>query len=153
MDHKQFDYQGAIDQLREQFKLDFAAVALVQSAEERFVLTWQFASGNINERYKRIVLQSGKGIAGIVFKTGKPELIQDVQADIDAHELFNYPIIVAERLVSLGAVPLWSNRRVTGVVLAGFRDNKRLTTSMFEVLQEAIIEQFGPIYDKEMANH
>ncbi len=64
-----FHYQEEIDKLRERFRFDFVSLAWVQLAEDRFVLTWQYASGNLNERYKRIVLHSGKGIAGIVFKT------------------------------------------------------------------------------------
>ena len=112
-----FDYQSEMDKLRARFQFDFVSMALVRPAEDRFVLTWQYASGNINERYKRIVLHSGKGIAGMVFKTGKPMLIQNVNADIESRDLYNYPIIVAEQLKSLGAVPLWEGSRVKGFCL------------------------------------
>jgi len=144
-----FNYQKEIDNLRTRFGLDFVSVALVQPAEDRFVLTWQFASGNINNRYKRIVLQSGKGIAGVVFKTGKPLLIKSVDKDIGNRDLFNYPIIVAERLQSLGALPLWSYNRVMGVLLIGFRQENSLTEVLFNTIQEDIGPEFGTLYAKE----
>ncbi|PAE14536.1 GAF domain-containing protein, partial [Virgibacillus sp. 7505] len=80
--------------IRKRWKFDFVSLALVQPAEDRFVLTWQYVSGNMNDRYKRIVLHSGKGVAGIVFKTGKAILLQNVNSDIGTRDLFNYPIIV-----------------------------------------------------------
>ena len=61
------------------FGFDFVALALVQSAEHRFELKWEYATGNQSNRYKRIVLQTGKGVAGHVFKTGKPFLVEDVE--------------------------------------------------------------------------
>lgn len=138
-----FHYQEEIDRLRDRFRFDFVSLALVQPAEDRFVLTWQYASGNLNERYKRIVLHSGKGIAGIVFKTGKPMLIQNVAADLSSKDLFNYPIIVAERLKSLGALPLWEEKRVVGVLLAGFRTEYRLDEASFELFQRGLGTEFG----------
>lgn len=147
-----FHYQEEIDKLRERFRFDFVSLAWVQPAEDRFVLTWQYASGNLNERYKRIVLHSGKGIAGIVFKTGKPMLIQNVAADLNSRDLFNYPIIVAEQLKSLGAVPLWEGKRVVGVLLAGYRTEDRLDESSFELFQQGLETEFGAFRVKEGAH-
>lgn len=146
-----FHYQEEIDKLRDRFQFDFVSMALVQPAEDRFVLTWQYASGNINDRYKRIVLHSGKGIAGIVFKTGKPMLIQNVNADIESRDLFNYPIIVAEQLKSLGAVPLWDGTRVMGVLLVGYRAENRLNKASFDIFQEGLGTAFGAFYAKEVS--
>ncbi|WP_136603627.1 GAF domain-containing protein [Paenibacillus dokdonensis] len=146
-----FHYQEEIDGLRDRFQFDFVSMALVQPAEDRFVLTWQFASGNINDRYKRIVLHSGKGIAGIVFKTGKPMLIQNVNTDIESRDLFNYPIIVAEQLKSLGAVPLWDGTRVMGVLLVGYRAENRLNKASFDIFQEGLGTAFGAFCAKEVS--
>lgn len=145
-----YHYQEEIDKLRDRFQFDFVSMALVQPAEDRFVLTWQYASGNINERYKRIVLHSGKGIAGMVFKTGKPMLIQNVSADIESKDLFNYPIIVAEQLKSLGAIPLWEGCRVKGVLLVGYRNENRLDQAAFERFQEGLGMEFGAFHAKEV---
>ncbi|WP_374954625.1 GAF domain-containing protein [Paenibacillus sp. AR247] len=138
-----YQYQAEIEKLRDRFQFDFVSLALVQPAEDRFVLTWQYASGNMNDRYKRIVLHSGKGIAGIVFKTGKPMLIQNVNTDIESRDLFNYPIIVAEQLKSLGAIPLWEAARVQGVLLVGYRVENRLTQAAFDQFQEGLGKEFG----------
>ncbi|MFD3260491.1 GAF domain-containing protein [Paenibacillus lentus] len=145
-----FDYQLAIDTLRERFDFDFVSIALVQSAANQFVLTWQYASGNLNQRYKRIVLHSGKGIAGIVFKTGKPMLIQNIEAELDPGDLFNYPIIVAEQLKTVCAIPLWKDSRVTGVLLVGFREENRLTSSLLDDFRQHLDPSFGPFFTREL---
>ena len=47
-------------------------------------------------------------------------------------DLFNYPIIVAERLTSFGAIPLYKYNRVKGVLLVAFREDKVLTRRNFQ---------------------
>ena len=76
------DYQTLIDELRAQSAIDLIALAFVQTSQLDYVLKWQYASGNINNRYKRVVLQSGKGIAGLVYKSGKPMYIKDITDNI-----------------------------------------------------------------------
>ncbi len=143
-------YQSKIDQIREQLGYDFVSLAFAQSANDGFVLTWQFASGNLNNRYKRIVLQSGRGIAGIVFKTGKPMLVSNVKEELSPQDLFNdYPIIISERLNSLGAIPLYQLDRVEGVLLAGFREGKTVTSENFRHLYDSLKGQFGDFRVKE----
>lgn len=149
-DEPVFDFQQAIDALRERFHFDLVSIALVQSAADQFVLTWQYASGNLNERYKRIVLHSGKGVAGRVFKTGKPVLIQNVAEELDPSDLFNYPIIAAEQLLSVGAVPLWKDSRVAGVLLAGYRQENRITAPLLQAFKQEIEPSFGPFLTQEL---
>lgn len=149
-DETNFDFQLAIDSLRERFDFDFVSIALVQSAANQFVLTWQYASGNLNQRYKRIVLHSGKGIAGIVFKTGKPMLIQNIEAELDPGDLFNYPIIVAEQLKTVCAIPLWKDGRVAGVLLVGFREENRLIPSLLDDFRQYLDPSFGPFFTREL---
>ncbi|MNI19039.1 GAF domain protein [compost metagenome] len=149
-DEVNFEFQQAIDSLREEFDFDFVSIALVQSAADQFVLTWQYVSGNLNNRYKRIVLHSGKGVAGRVFKTGKPMLIPNVKSELEPNDLFNYPIIVSEQLQSVCAVPLWKDGRVVGVLMVGFRGEDRLTESLVHKFQRAIDPSFGPYYTREL---
>lgn len=149
-DQPRFDYQMEIDKIRNQFHFDFVSLTFVEHEIDPTVLTWQFASGNLNNRYKRIVLLSGKGVAGIVYKTGKPMFIQNVQAEIPKEDWIKYPIVVAEKLQSLGAVPLWSNNRVLGVLLVGFRQAGGLSEGLFNEFQSSINNGFGPFYAKEM---
>lgn len=145
-----FDFQKEIGQLKEQFGFDYVALALVQSSERRFELKWTFMAGNRSERYRRIKLQSGKGVAGLVFKTGKPMYIGDAESELKEMDLFNYPIVVAEGLKSFGAIPLYKYNRVLGVLLVGYRTEMGLTPMQFEAFKQRIGPRFGPFYNKEM---
>lgn len=146
---KVFNYQQEIEQLKAHFGFDFVAVALVQSADRHFELKWEYAAGNQSNRYRRIVLQTGKGVAGHVFKTGKPFLVRDVEVLLDKKDLFNYPIVVSEGLKSFGAIPLYKYNRVKGVLLVGYRAGKSLTSQEFENFKQVIGPRFGPFYNGE----
>lgn len=149
-DKKTFDYQMKIAHLKEHFEFDFVALALVQSAELRYELKWEYAVGNRSNRFKRIVLQSGKGIAGNVFKSGKPMFVADVAKDLGEEDLFNYPIIVAEGLSSFGAIPLYKYNRVKGVLICAYRDEPNITEELFQKVKTYVGPRFGPFYNKEM---
>ncbi|CAM4179149.1 GAF domain-containing protein [Paenibacillus macerans] len=144
------DYQFKIDQLREQAGYDFAALAFAQTAVNDYVITWQFASGNLNERYKRIVLQSGKGIAGIVFKTGIPILVTSVREQLNPKELINYPIVMSEKLTGLAAIPLYLADRVEGVLLIGCRGGQTMPQDTLQALYGALHGRFGDFAVKEL---
>lgn len=145
-----FDVQNEIEQLKELFGFDYVAMALVQSPERRFELKWTFVTGNRSERYRRLKLQSGKGVAGLVFKTGKPMYVSDAELELKETDLFNYPIVVAEGLKSFGAIPLYKYNRVKGVLLVGYRKKSGLTPLQFEKFKQQIGPRFGPFYNKEM---
>ena len=145
-----FNFQDEIEQIRRAFGFDLVALALVQPAEQRFTSRWEYITGNKSNRYKRIILQTGKGVAGVVLKTGKPLLISDVRSMLDEGDLYNYPIVVAESLTSFGAIPLYKYNRVKGVLLAAFREDKVLTDEVFNEFKETVGSRFGPYYNKEM---
>lgn len=146
----QAKYQAEVNQLKERYQFDLVSLALTQSVEDQFVLKWKYAAGNLNDRYKRITLYSGKGIAGIVFKTGKSLVIENIQKEIHGKDLFNYPIVMSESLQSIGAIPLWDNHRVEGVLLVGYRNNQVITTSLIEQIQSEIVDIFSPFTGREM---
>ena len=150
---KKLSYQHKLDQLKEHFGFDFVGLALVQPAESHYSLNWEYSIGNIRNRYNKITLQSGKGVAGIVFKTGKPMLVEEVEELYGESNLFSYPIVVAENIKSFGAIPLYKYNRVKGVLLAGYRGEKRMTCEDFERLKIEIGPRFGPFYNKEMVKH
>lgn len=145
-----FDFQLEIEQIRKVFDFDLVALALVDPAEKRFTSKWEYVTGNKSNRYKRIILQTGKGVAGAVLKTGKPLLMSDVTSLISTGDLYNYPIIIAEKLTSFGAIPLYKYNRVKGVLLVAFRDDKVLTEEVFKEFKENVGPRFGPYYNKEM---
>ena len=146
-----YNFQLEIEQIRMDFDFDFVALALIHPAEQRFTSRWEYVTGNRSDRYKRIILQSGKGVAGVVFKTGKPILVSDVKGMLDEGDFYNYPIVVAESLTSFGAIPLfYKYNRVKGVLLVAFREGKVLTEEVFKEFKEAVGSRFGPYYNKEM---
>ncbi|MDO3412349.1 GAF domain-containing protein [Saccharibacillus sp. CPCC 101409] len=144
------NYQRELDGIRETFGYDFIALALVEPAEHQYVIKWKYAAGNRNERFRRIVLKSGKGIAGIVFKTGKPVFIPSVRDYVGADSLFNYPIVQSEKLESLGAVPIWNEARVAGVLLGGFRQEGRMTPELMYSLNRAARQGMGELDGREV---
>ncbi|KIX91777.1 NreA [Staphylococcus microti] len=126
IDFSQHDYQNELDRLRLRYQFDFAGIALPTEDHVGTKIKWRYVSGNLNERYQRIELRYGRGVAGNVMKTGKPMIITDANEQQIQSALFNYPILISEQLTSMIAIPLWHNHRVKGVLLFGQRDNTPL---------------------------
>jgi nitrogen regulatory protein A len=145
-----FNFQHELELIKEQFDFDLVALALIQSVKINCEIRWIFSIGNKTERFRKTVLQSGKGIAGQVFKSGKSMLFEDVEVAIEQADLFNYPIVVAEELKSFGAIPLYKYNRVEGVLLVGYRESGKLTSEKFVEFKKFVGAEFGPFYDKEM---
>ncbi|MBB4823006.1 nitrogen regulatory protein A [Sporosarcina luteola] len=150
MKQEVFNIQQEIERIKEEFDFDYVGVALVQSPDRRFELRWKHVTGNQSDRHRRISLQSGKGIAGLVFKTGKPMFVADADEELGREDLYNYPIVVAEGLKSFGAIPLYKYNRVKGVLLVGYRTEEKLTVEVFQEFRKRIGLEFGPFYSKEM---
>ncbi|WP_153733259.1 GAF domain-containing protein [Sporosarcina obsidiansis] len=144
-----FNFQLAIEQLKETLRVDFIGLALVDFSKHHYELKWRFVAGNLSLRYRKIVLNSGKGIAGLVFKTGKPMLVEDAEERLGEKDLYNYPVVVFEKLKSFGAIPLFRDDHVQGVLLIGYREPKKLTVESFEQFKQAVGPQFGPFHHKE----
>ncbi|MDQ0427224.1 nitrogen regulatory protein A [Planomicrobium stackebrandtii] len=144
------EYQLQIEKFREALGCDIMALALVQPAENLYVLKWQYISGNISERIKKVVLQSGKGIAGGVFKSGKPLMVPNVSEFASKDDLFNYPILRLEKLQSVGATPLWHSGRVVGVLLGGYRESNLMTTEKLQLLISMSKSGLGKLDGKEL---
>ncbi len=147
---QKFNFEQALKKVKDHFEFDLVALALVQPAKFRFVLKWEYILGNKSSRYRRIILQTGKGIAGNVFKTGKPMRMSDVESELSKKDFHNYPIIVSEALTSFGAIPLFKEGRVKGVLLVAFRDERIVTAELFEEFKQAIGSSFGPYIKEEM---
>lgn len=145
-----FNYEQEMERIKSQCGFDFIALALMQPAEQNFEIKWTYALGNRSNRYRRIVLQTGKGVAGNVFKTGKPLLVTSVEEELSEYNLFNFPIVRAESLTSFGAIPLYKSNRVYGVLLVAFRGDQRITPEYFAEFREVIGPKFGQYYKEEM---
>ena len=144
------EYQLQIEEIRNSLSCDIIALALVEPAENLHVLKWKYISGNVSERITKVVLQSGKGIAGGVFKSGKPLLLSDVSQFAAKGDLFNYPILKLESLKSVGATPLWHSGRVVGVLLGGFREPHLMTPEILQMLISMSKSGIGKLDGKEL---
>lgn len=96
-------------------------VALAIQNETGPDVRWHYASGNLNDKYKRITVRFGKGIAGKVISSGSAMMMTDFPNGIIG-KVTDYPIMLAEKLVSTYAVPLFFNAVPKGVLLIGRRE-------------------------------
>ncbi|WP_394140366.1 GAF domain-containing protein [Cytobacillus oceanisediminis] len=113
---------GQIDQACEkvlsELECDFVGLAL-QNTDGPDV-RWHYAAGNSNEKYKRITVRYGKGIAGKVISTGRPMYLENFPENISGKAL-EYPIMLAESLNFAYAVPIHFKGIPKGVLLIGNR--------------------------------
>jgi nitrogen regulatory protein A len=128
-----------LNQIRNLTSSDFAGLAWTDRND--YIIRWKFASGNRNERYKRIILRPGRGIAGQVIRSGRPMRLDSftIQSGDDARE---YPIFLAENLKSAAAAPVVINSKVKGVLLIGTRMPRSYTDEETELVVN-IAEQLG----------
>jgi nitrogen regulatory protein A len=121
------------DLLLKEAGCDFVALALQNEIGPD--VRWHYASGNVNDKYKRITVRFGKGIAGKIISSGSPMMMSDFPNDIYG-KVTDHPIMLAEKLVSCYAVPLFFNGSPKGVLLVG----KRVSYSFPENEREKVKE-------------
>ena len=93
--------QMNLDKLRAQEGYDFGGIALYDYHHTSSPIKWQYVSGNTNDRYKLIILRKGRGLAGMVMKTGKRMVIADVDTALSPEEKVKFPIILSESLTAV----------------------------------------------------
>jgi len=95
---KNIAYHELVRTIHQQEDFDFVGVAL-QDATSWHKIRWQYAAGNTNQRFRKIILRSGIGIAGLVIRTGEPF----AENDLAHHQYAGYmsqPITMIEHLTS-----------------------------------------------------
>ncbi len=137
----QQDIGAVLNELRRLTAADFAALAWADTDEQ--TIRWKYASGNRNDRYKRIVLRLGKGIAGKVMRSGRP-IVMNSFSPTSGDDPREYPILLAENLKSTVSVPVLINGRVLGALLIGCRIERDFETKMVELVCN-FAEQLGAI--------
>src|SRR5690625_822984 len=146
-------FQDKIEKIRSRCTFDFIKLAFFQMPKNCKQVKQVYASGNISKRYLRMVIQTRIGLAGQVMKTGRPAFVIDVDKEIKPHNLQQYPIIMAEGLKSLGAVPLFESNQVIGVVLAGFRTSNKMTEERIHRFITKVKHEFKSLKDQELVNN
>lgn len=115
---------------QEQKKLgtDFLGVATnVRPKNQIEEIRWIQVAGNLTEAYKNIRLESGRGLAGMVWKTGRPQIEEAIFSDVE--KLLEYPIARIEKLMSVMAAPVFYNNEVCAVLLIGYRKPHQFSES------------------------
>lgn len=118
-------YQEVVTRLYHSNKYDFVGVALREN-QSPHLTRWIHVLGNTNERWRRIVLRRGIGLAGLVVQTGHPFLNNEI-LQLDYRDQFYCPIARLEQLTNVVAVPIKKApfNKVVGVLLAGYREHKK----------------------------
>lgn len=111
-------------------------------------ITWRLAAGNRSDKYKRISVRYGKGIAGKVIATGRPMEITNFPENILGIVL-DYPIMLAEKLKYAFAVPIHHKGSPKGVLLVGQRTvmanlsiDKKLVMDAAKKIEVLLSEEF-----------
>ncbi|MBM7650702.1 GAF domain-containing protein [Neobacillus cucumis] len=122
-------------QLKEQVSCDFVGLAIQNKVGPD--VRWHYAVGNLNDKYKRITVRFGKGIAGKIISSGTPMMHTNFPHHVTG-KVTDYPIALAEKLNTCYAVPLFFNHVPKGVLLVGNREYRSFNDSERErVLEEA----------------
>ncbi|MCH4171437.1 MAG: GAF domain-containing protein [Lactobacillus sp.] len=120
------NYESLVEEIYQMSHYDFVGIAL-QNSDALGQIKWRYVRGNTSQRYQRIVLRNGLGIAGLVLRTGQPFYDNDLNRK--PQDFMYTPITVVEKLTSAAAIPLLSadNQQVTGVLLAGYRHGENVS--------------------------
>ncbi|WP_085504946.1 GAF domain-containing protein [Thalassobacillus devorans] len=121
------------DRLKQGVPCDFVGVALQNRNDPD--ITWPYAMGNRNEKYKYITVRYGKGIAGKVISSGTPMGITNFPETI-LGKITDYPIMLAEKLVAAYSVPLVWNGLPKGALLIGYRNARQFDEHEEQKLRE-----------------
>ncbi|MFD1902009.1 hypothetical protein [Enterococcus termitis] len=128
--------QLKIDQIKEALQVDFVALALstIDEKSTARVIRWNYVAGNTNQHYQRIRLQVGKGIGGIVWRTGRG--YQATQLQQQPEQLLELPITRMEKLETVVAYPVLNAGEVKGVLLVGYRNVKEVSNEFLAAVKD-----------------
>jgi len=115
------EIQTELDQLSVVTSSDFSSLAWMDPHDNR--IHWLYASGNSNERFLKLALKPGHGLAGLVIKLGRPIVVDAAKPDLERLRQ-EYSIMQLEQLRSSIAVPITMRYETCGVLLIGDRTER-----------------------------
>jgi signal transduction protein with GAF and PtsI domain len=127
--------QACID-LQQDIDAEFVGLAIQNEVGPD--VRWHCCAGNLNDKYKRITVRYGKGIAGRVISSGSPMMITRFPEQILGKST-DYPIMLAEKLVSSYAVPLFFNGVPKGVLLVGHREEYKFSEEEQQLVKKSAV--------------
>jgi len=139
--------QLELQQLKSDMSLDFVAVALAD-ADYRDIY-WKIALGAKSDRYKKITVRMGNGMAGKVLQARRPHVVTSFPEEVQ-DEVLEYPIFLVESLRSGVGVSVDSGRveqkESYGVLLIGQREERLFSQQEIERV-ERVASMLAGLYD------
>lgn len=133
--------------LKTDLQLDFVAVALADESYRD--IYWKFGLGAKTERYRKIMVRIGKGMAGKVLKAKSPHIVTHFPEEV-RDEMLEYPIFIVESLRSGVGVSVDSSlpqkKLSYGVLLVGQRVERVFSPSDIERVEQSAAV-LAKIYD------
>jgi nitrogen regulatory protein A len=134
------EIQDELDSLCKITTSDFSGLAWIDQHDSR--IRWLYASGNSSERYKRLALKSGRGLAGLVLKLGRPIIIDAGTTVLELARIqYDYPIMLVEHLHTAIAIPICLNNETRGVLLIGNRTDRLYEENDLQLVTN-LVERF-----------
>ncbi|PYI52536.1 GAF domain-containing protein [Paenibacillus flagellatus] len=127
--------QTELDALRLATSSDFAAAAFAGGADRG--IRWIGASGSVGERYRLLVEKESaadRGIAGWVVRHGRPFVVCGTESNAEGRRT-KYPLLLAEKLTAIAAVPIRDGADVVGALLIGQRTERAYDPADTEMLE------------------
>lgn len=143
--------RDTLQSLKEKYGFEIIALTDTTNSRGNFTFKWKYVFGSENQRWKRMEIRKGAGLPGLVLKTGKSLVIQDVSKIYDNEGLLRYPILYFEKVKSFVAMPIWSDDEiVVGVLVLGNRQPGQISESKYEALKTDVEETLRIEILKEM---
>lgn len=143
--------KDTLQYLKEKYHFEIIALTDTTNSRGSFTFKWKYVFGSENQRWKRMELRKGIGLPGLVLKTGKSMVIQDVAEIYNDDELLRLPILYFENIKSFVAMPIWSDDEVVvGVLVLGNRTKSQISESEYESLKTDVEETLRIEILKEM---
>lgn len=118
------EIESFLEEIRQFIGTDYMGLAWSENYGQ--ILRCKYVSGNRNERYKRMMIRFGKGVAGNVLRSGQTIVVNSF-APKRYDDPAEYSILLAEGLTAIVGAPVFENGKIKGVLVAGYRDGERIT--------------------------
>lgn len=118
---------------------DFCGMACVSGS----MLRWKYTFGATNERVKRMAMRPGQDLVGTALRTGRTVMLDEQSSGEYIPD--RCPLMLAERLVSAIAVPMFRDGGLpNGVLLVGSRTRCTFSPEMVNQTEQAAkqLEQY-----------
>ncbi|MDT2757730.1 GAF domain-containing protein [Enterococcus asini] len=149
------DIKSWLKKEKKLWSCDFIGVAVNTAPfDEVKEIRWRYTQGPADLAHEKIKLRVGRGIAGLVWQTARPQSEKNLQAQPE--KLAAYPISRTEKLDSVLAVPVLTpiarasvGPEVIGVLMIGYQKARDFSPEEVAQLTKAAAEVANLLAIKE----